>query len=80
MTFIDSSKQRKKIRNKISKEKSGLETVLLNYNKISPKPLSNFNDILNGKFPWNDESETCDKGSTIQTGSPYLTFRCLSSK
>ncbi|CAB3998115.1 Hypothetical predicted protein [Paramuricea clavata] len=64
--LADSSKQRKRIRKKISKEKTGLENSLLNYNKVAPQPLSNLNDILNGKFPWTDESKTSDE-VTIST-------------
>ncbi len=63
--LLDSSKQRKKIRSKISKEKSGLENSLPNYNNVSPEPLPmvSLNAILNGKFPWKDESETSDEGN-----------------
>jgi hypothetical protein len=58
---LDSSKQRKKLRRKISKEKESLHSSFLNYNRVADELLSNVEEILNGKFPWNSRLQPVDE-------------------
>ena len=48
----DSSKQRKKIRCNIDKEKDRLQSSFLNYNRVADELLDDMEEILKGKFPW----------------------------
>ena len=58
--FSDSSKQRQKIRLKITKDKCELKESLSKYNILSEEPL-NVQDVMEGKFPWKECFPSSDK-------------------
>ena len=72
---VDGSKQRQRLRTKISAEKIKLEQVIAKYNRLSATDSVQLHEIENGKFPWK-----ADTGTPFFTGVPIRTKRLVVDK
>lgn len=70
---VDGSKQRQRLRTKISAEKIKLEQVIAKYNRLSATDSVQLHEIENGKFPWK-----ADTGTPFfhRCNYPYQTVGC----
>lgn len=50
--LLDSSKQRRRLRSKISAVKANLKETVDNYNHINPRLCVNIEDVQSGVFSW----------------------------
>lgn len=72
---VDGSKQRQRLRTKISAEKTKLEQVIAKYNRLSIADSVQLHEIENGTFPWKADTDT-----PFCTGVPIRTKRLVVEK
>ena len=72
---VDVSKQRQRLRTKISAEKTKLEQVIAKYNRLSIADSVQLHEIESGTFPWKADTDT-----PFGTGVPIRTKRLVVEK